>query len=275
MKSQPSHVFSPAREVAARFVEARLRATALSGFPGPIPDTLDAAYACQDAAIALWPDEVAGWKVGRIVPPWLARFAQDRLVGPIFRRSVNRVRHGESVALPVFEGGFAAVEAEFVLRLGSDAPPGKSQWTLDEASGLVDALHVGVELAGSPLATVNDLGPAVVVSDFGNNAGLIVGPSVANWTRRRLDSLSSETFVNGRSVGTGSAASVPGGPLVALVFTLTRCAERGLPLKAGQLISTGATTGIHEVHSGDSARISFGDDGEILCHTVAARAADA
>jgi 2-keto-4-pentenoate hydratase len=275
MKPHSTPAFAAAREIASRFVAARLQATALPGFPGPIPDTLEAAYACQDAAIESWPDEVAGWKVGRIVPPWSTRFAADRLVGPIFRRSVVTARAGHSTAMPLFAGGFAAVEAEFVIRLGSDAPPDKTAWTLAEAAALVAELCVGIESAGSPLATINDLGPAVVVADFGNNAGLIVGPAIPNWAARSLDSLGSETFVNRRSVGKGSAASVPGGPLSALAFTLTRCAERGLPLKAGQLISTGATTGIHAVRVGDESRVFFTDVGEILCRAVPARPAGA
>jgi hypothetical protein len=31
----------------------------------------------QDRAIALWPDNVAGWKVGRIAPPWRERVGED------------------------------------------------------------------------------------------------------------------------------------------------------------------------------------------------------
>ena len=34
---------------------------------------------------------------------------------------------------------------------------------------------MGVEMAGSPLATINELGPTVVAADFGNNNGLILG----------------------------------------------------------------------------------------------------
>jgi len=55
-------------------------------------------------------------------------------------------------ALPVFEGGFAAVEAEFVFRLASDAPSDKVQWTPEEASRIAAAMHIGIETAGSPLA---------------------------------------------------------------------------------------------------------------------------
>ena len=131
-------------------------------------------------------------------------------------------------------------------------------------------MHVGIETASSPLATINELGPTVVVSDFGNNAGLIVGPEIPNWNEFSYDQLTSETFVDDRRVGVGGAASIPGGPLAALAFALGRCARRGLPLKAGQLISTGATTGIHDIRIGQSARVVFRDVGEIRCHAVRA-----
>ena len=50
--------------IAERFVQARLEARAVDGYPGQIPQTMDQAYAVQEAAIALYPDEIVGWKVG-------------------------------------------------------------------------------------------------------------------------------------------------------------------------------------------------------------------
>jgi 2-keto-4-pentenoate hydratase len=263
-----------ARDVATRFVRARLAGVSLPAFPGDIPTSLDAAYACQDAAIALWPDSVQGWKVGRISEPWLGRLGEDRLVGPIFARAVQTVRGAEVVEFPVFDGGFAAVEAEFIVRLGMDAPAGKTSWSAESAGELVGALHVGIETAGSPLATINELGSAVVVSDFGNNAGLIVGPEIPKWRSTSPDRLLSETFVDGLSVGKGSATSVPGGPLAALAFALNRCARRGLSLKAGQLVSTGATSGIHDIRVGQRARVVFDGIAELHCRAVRARAVE-
>jgi 2-keto-4-pentenoate hydratase len=259
------------RDIAARFVRARLGGASLPDFPGQVPTSLDAAYDCQDAAIGLWPDHVQGWKVGRIAEPWFSRFGEDRLVGPIFTRSVQTARNGEVVEFPVFAGGFAAVEAEFIVRLGADAPVSKTNWTAEDAGGLVAALHVGIETAGSPLATINALGPAVVVSDFGNNAGLIVGPEIPNWREFGPDQLASETFIEGQSVGKGSAASVPGGPLAALAFALNRCARRGLALEAGQFVSTGATTGIHDIRIGQSSRVVFSGVATIECRAVRAQ----
>jgi 2-keto-4-pentenoate hydratase len=259
--------------IAEQFVRARLDAAALPDFPGTIPATLNAAYSYQDRAIALWPDFVAGWKVGRIGEPWLARLGEDRLVGPIFRRGIRLAPPEQLVEFPVFEGGFAAVEAEFVFRLGADAPSDKVNWTPEEASKLAMAMHVGIETAGSPLATINELGGAVVVSDFGNNAGLLLGPVIPDWRNVPFESLKTEVFIEGKSVGKGGAMSLPGGPLAGLAFALARCARRGLPMKSGYVVSTGATTGVHDIRIGQESRAVFAGCGELLCRAVPAQKA--
>jgi 2-keto-4-pentenoate hydratase len=252
-------------EIAGRFVRARVEGTALAVFPGEMPATLDAAYAIQDAAIEMWHDALSGWKVGRIMEPWLSRFGADRLVGPIFARGIQQARDGQELRMPVFADGFAAVEAEFIVRLASDAPADKTSWTAQEAGDIAGEMFAGIEPAGSPLAPINDLGPAAIVSDFGNNAGLIVGPSIHGWRERSFGALMTETFIDEQSVGRGSAASTPGGPLAALAFALGCCARRGLALEAGQLISTGATTGVHQIRAGQRARVVFAGIAEIHC----------
>ena len=258
------------RAIAQQFVRSRLRAEALPDFPGEVPATLEEAYATQDCAISLWPDRVAGWKVGRIDPLWSDRLGEDRLVGPIFAQAMRATGSADCVEFPVIEDGFAAVEAEFVFRLLADAPPEKTSWTAEEAEAAPCALHVGIETAGSPLAVINDLGPLVVVCDFGNNAGLLLGPEIVGWRERPLGSLLCETFIEERSVGSGGALSLPGGPVAALAFALRRCAARGRPLMAGQLISTGATTGIHDIRSGDRVRVRFEGVAELRCRAVPA-----
>ncbi len=83
--------------------------------------------------------------------------------------------------MPVFAEGFAAGEAEFLLRIGAPPPAGKTSFTLEETADLIDAVHVGIEIASSPLGAINEIGPIAVVSDFGNNNGLVVGPEIADW----------------------------------------------------------------------------------------------
>ncbi len=168
-------------------------------------------------------------------------------------------------------GGFAAVETEFVVRVGVDADPDKTSYFLDEALALVGDVHIGVEIAGSPMAAINDIGPLAVASDFGNNAGLILGPVIADW-RAALDGIEIESCIDGALVGQGRASSLPGGPMASLRFLAEHCARRGRPLTAGQLISTGAATGVHDIRAGQSARLVFSGAGEILCRAVSAHA---
>lgn len=261
---------SSARDIAGSFVAARREARALADFPGQPPPDLAAGYRVQDEAIALWPDEVAGWKIGRVPPHQAAALGAERLAGPIFKQLVWKAQRDEGVVFPVYDGGFAAVEAEYVFRMDKDAPADKTTWTREEASDLVAAMHVGVETAGSPLATINDLGATVVVSDFGNNHGLILGPEIPNWRSKLEAGLSCETFIEGASVGAGGASTAPDGPLDALVFLLEHLAERGKPLRAGQLVSTGAVTGVHDIRVGQHSRVSFNGAGDILCSAVKA-----
>ena len=260
-----------AEAIARRFVEARLSASHLDAFPGQIPDALSSAYAIQDAAIALWPDQIVGWKVGRVGPDFEAKFGRERLAGPVFRDNLQRSKDGAAVFFPVFEGGFAAVEAEFVFEIARDAPAAKTEYTLAEAADHAGRLYIGVETAGSPLATINALGPTVVISDFGNNAGLILGKEIPDWRSRPIGDFVCASFIDGREVGRGRAIDLPGGPLEALRFLLEHCGRRGRPLKAGMFVSSGAATGIHEIKAGQSAQVAFGRDGEIAVLAVAAK----
>lgn len=258
-------------DIATRFVAARLDGTWLAAFPGQLPADLETAYRCQDAAIGLWPDLVGGWKVGRIPPAVEAAFRSDRLAGPIFRGGIHYCDSSRVLEMPVYAGGFAAIEAEFVIVVARDAPRDKLTWNQTETADMVGELRIGMEIASSPLGTINDLGPAAIVSDFGNNAGLIVGPVIRDWRVRGLETMACEAFIEGQSVGLGGAFNLSGGPTRSLQFILELAARRGCPLQAGMVIATGQTTGIHDVVPGQVARVDFGGDGSLACMVAARR----
>jgi 2-keto-4-pentenoate hydratase len=274
--SAPSDGRTEAPELAAiadSFVSARRQGRALPGFPGDIPDDLVTAYRVQDLAIAQWPDRVAGWKVGFIAPERRDGSGDERLLGPIFARQLKLTTGGQE-SFDVFAGGFGAVEAEYVLRLDADAPADKTHWTPEEAATVASTLFIGMEVASSPLATINQLGPRVVVSDFGNNNGLVMGAEIPGWADRSDASLTCTTWIEGQQVGQGGATTLPGGLRAAFAFALARSARRGRPLKAGDLIATGNATGIHDILPGQRARIDFAGHGTIECLAVAATPKD-
>lgn len=258
--------------IAGRLVSATRSCQALGRFPGELPRDLVTAYRIQDLAIERWGERIGGWKVGRIPLELEADAGIDRLAGPIFGSAVRTVAAPDEIEMPVFDGGFAAIEAEFVAVIGQDAFPGKRTWSREEAAAIIADLCIGIEIASSPLPTINDLGPNVIVSDFGNNAGLLVGPPIRNWRTRPLESMRCETYVDGENVGVGGAFRLTGGFLRSVQFMLEHGAARGRPLAAGQVIATGQTTGIHVVAAGQEGRVSFGEDGELRCRLRKAQA---
>lgn len=257
------------QDIANAFVNARAEDHALEGFPGgKLPEDLSAAYQCQKLAIAAWRDTIGGWKVGQIPPDLREPLQCDRLLGPIFEKSIV---HGDNHTVAICRKGFAAVEAEFIAQIKTDSPPNKSTWTLAEACDAVKSLHIGIEIASCPLKTVNDLGPTAVIPAFGNNFGLIVGEEINDWAARSLESLTSMATIEGDKVGEGGAFQLTGGILRSVQFALEQAAQLGHPIKAGQYIATGQTNGIHDILPGQKTTVRFGAngvDGALSCTIV-------
>ncbi len=250
-------------QVAKAFVEARRRAEALSAYPGDKPDDLAAAYQIQDRALALDGRTVAGWKVGRINPPLDAQFGRNRLAGPTFVDTVIPGEDGAEPDMPIYAGGFAAVEAEFMLhvREGWSVPPADHA----AAAALIDEVRIGIEIASSPYAGINTDGPLVTISDFGNNSGLVLGPRIADWTTRDLNAITVTMVLDGVQIGQASAATMLDGPFGAVCFLLGNLAERGIGIGEPLWISTGAVTGVHEVTLGQRAAAFFDGIGSVRC----------
>ena len=252
--------------IAKTFVEARREGGVVPEFPGDVPVTLDDVYAVQDAALLLADGVVAGWKVGRINPPL---DGIDRLTGPIFADQIVQAG-ADPVAMPVFAQGFAAAEAEFLLRIGTAPDPAKRTYTTDEARAMIDAVHVGIEIASSPFPGINALGPTVTVSDFGNNNGLVVGADAEGWRDGDVNDWPVELWINDERIGAATSATMLDGPFGAARYLFEHMAARGIALSPGQWISTGAVTGVHPVAIGDRVETRF--DGRFAVHcTIKAR----
>ncbi|HEX8580632.1 MAG TPA: 2-keto-4-pentenoate hydratase [Allosphingosinicella sp.] len=263
-------VTDDAAEIAGRFLAARRSGDGLGAFPGDLPETLDQAYTIQDRAIAAWGKAVIGWKVGRINPPLSERFGTDRLTGPIFV-SETVLPDKPEPAMPVFGEGFAAGEAEFLLRIGRAPAAGQARFTLEETAELIEAVHVGIEVASSPLEPINRIGPIAVISDFGNNNGLVIGREIPDWRSSGFEGWKVETVIDGASVGIGHAEAFPDGAIGAARFLFELMARRGISLQPGQWISSGAVTGVHDAHPGQRVEARFAPGFTVACSLVPVR----
>jgi 2-keto-4-pentenoate hydratase len=266
--SSRMRAFSDQEYIAEQLVRARLDARVLTEYPGVIPTDFGAAYRCQDAAIARWPEPVGGWKVSMFLSAvQQAECGEERLIGPAFVSSIRSVAPGQVIDCPVIPGGFPGVEPEIVIRVARDAPPDKVDWTIEEASEMVGELCIGVEVVSSTLSKAVTPTLPVVVSDFGFNFGIVVGESISGW--RGLKELTAQCFIDGELAARGvTPMRDRSGPLAALGFVLSKCARRGRPLRAGATIATGTITRYHALLPGQSARLVFEGIGDVLCRAV-------
>lgn len=260
--------FTAADTIAKAFVSARQDGRGIESYPGPAPQSLADAYQVQAAAIDLMGEPVGGWKIGRINPPLDARFGANRLVGPIFAPAIVDGTAADP-DMPVFVQGFAAAEAEYLLRIGSLPPARDGDYGPADAAEFVDAVHIGIEIASSPYPSINADGPAVTVSDFGNNNGLVIGGAIADWDRQDINAWPVELIINDQVIGTGSGAAMLDGPFGAAAFLFNLAAARGIALAPGQWISSGAVTGVHPVEVGDRVTATFKGDRSVSCRIAA------
>lgn len=242
----------PSAAIARGLTAARLDWRALPAYPGPMPQTMPEAYAIQDAAISLWPDTLAGWKVGRIPEPVQARHGGRRkLAGPVFRRAV--LRHPAS--FPAIHGGLCAIEGELVLGMGRDMAPGPLP-DRDSLCAAIAGVFAGIEMASSPYAGMNDHGPAVTASDFGVNGAVILGQELPR-TPVLAGQLHCTVSIEGVVQGARDFSDALGDPVAILAELLEILFERGIGLRAGDLVSTGAITGVHAMTPGQSGQAVF------------------
>ena len=259
-------------QVASAFVAARAAAQGLAQWPGALPATLEEAYALQRQTQLLWDEAAGGVKVGRVLNEWTQRLGVDRFIGPVDSTAIRIAPDAGEAIFPVISGGTALLECEIVVVLGTDAPDGTAlggaPLSVEAALKLIGGMNIGIEVAGSPMVDINTLGPLASIACFGNNNGAIVGRDIRDWRHLDLTSLACTAWIDGAIVGQGDTARLPGGIGAALAFACTQAARISAPLRRGDIVCTGALTGMHPIAAGQRAKVDFGALGSIQCIAV-------
>lgn len=211
--------------------------------------------------IAAAGEPIIGWKVARLPPALAAQVGQAGIVGPIF--ASQRTDEAGASTVGIFTGGYGAGEAEFLLRL--DSPPTRldRSFSLHAAAAAIGSVHVGVEVASSPIEEIVRLGAAAVASDFGLNSGILIGPKVTDWRNADLEAWMVSTAVDGVEVGSGRADAFAGGLAGSVQILFAALASRGHRLIEGQWVASGAVTGAHPLQAGQVLRVDFGGRHEV------------
>lgn len=211
------------------------------------------AYRVQDKVFArLWPGaHPAAWKAGGPsdkVEPTAAPIAPGNLLASPARVSASAI-------------ALVGVEGEVAFRLAKDLPPRAKAWSDEEVAAAVGEVVVAIEVCASRIAKWKAAPGSWQLADFQNNGALVVGGGTKDWRRIDFTKQAMEIRVGERSA-TATGGHSFGNPFRLLPWLAAHCAKRSGGLRKGDVVTTGAWTGLEPAKAGDEVVVRFPGIGE-------------
>ena len=245
---------------AALLLQARVRNAQIAALPDDCkPRTLEDGYAVQDAVTDRVGLRVIGRKIGCTALDSQRFLGVD---GPFLGRMFADTSHKSGVKLSGKSFAMRGIEGEFAFRLAHDFPPRPTPYGRDEV-GEGASLHAAIEIVCTRFTDWLTVGAASIIADNGAHGAFVEGPGTTDWARADLAKQCMTLTVDGKPIAEGRGEAVLGHPLDALVFAVNASAQRGHPLKAGDIISTGTCVGFHPVGSAAHVVVDLGALGRV------------
>jgi 2-keto-4-pentenoate hydratase len=222
--------------IATRHSLDRLAALA----PDEIPASAAEAYAVQDAILRRLAIPIAGWKAGAASP------TAEPQAGPILADHLKP--SPARFAMPA--NAFRTVEGEVAFMLGRDLPTRSQGYSEDEVWDAMATLHVGIEVLESSFIDRRKISEYAVLGDLLNNGAYCYGAAVKDWRGLDVATPQASILIDGKEVRRAKAGTPGGHPKRLLAWLANHAAARGLPLKAGMIITTGSHTGMLDAPPG-------------------------
>lgn len=227
----PGSSFDPL--VAARRLLAVHKGSAPLPWSHVAPPDIAAAHAVQDATIAGL-GALAGWKVGAKGP------AQEPTCAPL---PAPRVFGTGALLGPTSR--MRGVEVEVAVRLGKDLVPTSGEPGTAAVQAAIGAILPVIEVVETRLADWRDSPPLAQMADLQSHGALVIGaPAQMNPGDLDLRSVEAYLAFDGQPVASTRGANPAGNIWRLLGWLAWHCAQRGRPLRAGQIITTGSCTGM-------------------------------
>lgn len=238
-----------------------LRQAATSGKPcEPVrtlfaPGDVEAAYRVQHFNTAhelAQGRRIIGCKIGLTSPAVQKQLGVDQ---PDYGVLFADTCHADGAEISLSRILQPKAEAEITMRLGRDlATPG---FTMLDVIAAVEALLPSIEIVGSRVRNW-DISIVDTIADNASAGALVLGwqPAPASQVDLRLCGMVMNR--NGEQASTGIGAACLGNPMNALLWLAQKMLAHGTPLRAGDVVMTGALGPMVPVAPGDwiEARIS-------------------
>ncbi len=226
------------------------------------PATLADAYAIQDIVVAgLIPP--GGRRIGYKVA-CTSTIAQEalRIDGPLFGQLLSHTSQPSGAVLAARSFVHRVIEAEFAFRIGADVEPRPEGHTTGSIASFIDAVIPAIEIVDYRYEAWT-IGALQVAADNAIHGAWVFGTPLTDWRHLDLVGAGVTVMLNGEVATEGSGAAVLGDPLAVMAWLADELPRFGHRLKAGDMVTTGVTTGVFEAVAGDSLEAVFEGVGSV------------
>jgi 2-keto-4-pentenoate hydratase len=230
------------------------KGTPLAGLDETLrPRTFAEAYAIQDVvthARGAW----GGWKVGA------PSLEATPLCAPMYRSDLVQ----SPATLHDDDYRSRGIEAEVAFTFFRGLPPRSGPYSRDEVLAAIGPAHAGLEVVESRYAEPTKLDAFCAVADSQGHRGYVVGPPLKDWRALDLKTLPVLLLVNGRPAVEHVGGNTSGDIFRLLVWLANEGSVRLGGIRAGDVVTTGSTTGLTVVPSGARVVASFSGLGDAV-----------
>ncbi|API61074.1 2-keto-4-pentenoate hydratase [Tardibacter chloracetimidivorans] len=244
---------------------ARLR-DAYDGTPVPPlrdglePHDVEAAYAIQEVNTRFWETSgrrIVGRKVGLTAKAVQEQLGVDQ---PDFGVLFDDMELPDGGALPAGKLLQPKAEAEIALIIGANLPD--RAVSREELAAAVESVVAAIEIVDSRIADWK-ITFADTVADNGSSAMFVLGKDRKPLAGLDLWTCGMALEVNGAVVSLGAGVACLGHPMNAATWLANTLAERGEPLRKGDVVLTGALGPMVALRPGDSVKATIGGLGSV------------
>jgi 2-keto-4-pentenoate hydratase len=182
--------------------------------------------------------------------------------GPLFGQLLSHSSHASGHTLVASGFVHRVVEAEFAFRFGEDVAAVEGGHTIESIARYVDAVIPAIEIVDYRYREWT-IGARQVAADNAIHGAWISGEPVHDWHALDLSTAAVTVTVDGELRTSGSGAAVLGHPLTVLAWLADVLPRYGFGLVAGDVVTTGVTTGVFEAQAGELVEAMFEGVGSV------------